>query len=341
MLIKRSWLLIVIALIILIGAGLEICSCNIFKNQTELALSQYPSAFKKNTLIVIGENASATESEAAGAVAEDLEKYKGDIPEIKSDTEITEEDRVDNNLILIGIKDSNAVLVTVLEKNKAEMITDAYPGENKGVIEILSNPWNSERVVLVIAGSDEKGVIAGSEMMEEVQDINKVRAIVEWDGVNGVFPRLIPVDKYIFVEFLQEISGAPVMIDHPVEYHFNSDSGVLEGGNFEINEILTIVTGYSLEIKEPGGGQVNGVIPTYTIPSSLSIPLLWKIAYLDADGTVYLRYENTKVELKSGAECQIKLATEWMGQEATYIAKIKNYGLQDKDKIKLSGTGGY
>ncbi|HEX9896084.1 MAG TPA: hypothetical protein VGA85_00275, partial [Dehalococcoidales bacterium] len=87
---KRSWSLIVIALIVLIGTGLEICSCNVFHNQCELALSQYPSDFKKNTLIVIGENASATESEAAGAVAEDLEKYKGDIPEIKSDTEITE-----------------------------------------------------------------------------------------------------------------------------------------------------------------------------------------------------------------------------------------------------------
>jgi len=182
---KRSWSLIVIALIVLIGTGLEICSCNVFHNQCELALSQYPSDFKKNTLIVIGENASATESEAAGAVAEDLEKYKGDIPEIKSDTEITEEDRVDNNLILIGIKDSNAVLVTVLEKNKAEMITDEYPGENKGVIEILSNPWNSERVVLVIAGSDEKGVIAGSEILKYIYELDKASVVVDWEQIRN------------------------------------------------------------------------------------------------------------------------------------------------------------
>ena len=185
MLIKRKWLLIVIALIVLIGTGLGISSCNIFQSQRELALSQYPSAFKKNTLIVVGENASSTESEAAEAVVADLAKYKGDVPEIKNDAEVTEKDKGNHNLILIGIKGSNRVLTEVLEKNKAEMITDAYPGENKGVIEILSNPWNSERVVLVIAGSDEKGLRAGSEILKFIYELDKASVVVDWEQIRN------------------------------------------------------------------------------------------------------------------------------------------------------------
>jgi len=223
MLIKRKWLLIVIALIVLIGTGLGISSCNIFQSQRELALSQYPSAFKKNTLIVVGENASSTESEAAEAVVADLAKYKGDVPEIKNDAEVTEKDKGNHNLILIGIKGSNRVLTEVLEKNKAEMITDAYPGENKGVIEILSNPWNSERVVLVIAGSDEKGLRAGSEILKFIYELDKASVVVDWEQIRndklavslGLTPSEFSIlDKEVHEYFSQYFPGT----EYPIVY---------------------------------------------------------------------------------------------------------------------------
>ena len=40
-------------------------------------------------------------------------------------------------------------------------VTDGYPGEDKGVLEILPNPWDESKAMLFVEGSDEWGVKAG------------------------------------------------------------------------------------------------------------------------------------------------------------------------------------
>jgi hypothetical protein len=186
MLAKGSWLLIVITLILLIGAGSAITSCTICQSQSsKLRLSRYPGAFKTDTLIVVGENASPVESDTAETIATNLKESKGDIPVIMSDAEVTEEDKEDYNLIIIGIKDSNVVLTEVCVEDKAAVITDEYPGENRGIIKILPNPWNSERIALAVAGSDEKGVEAGNEILIYIHNLEKPEVMVDWEHLDN------------------------------------------------------------------------------------------------------------------------------------------------------------
>lgn len=76
-------------------------------------------------------------------------------------------------MILIGIKDSNQVLSKVWAKSKAEAVTESNPGAGKGVIEIIPNPWNQEKDILIIAGSDERGMRAGEEVLKYVKKLDR------------------------------------------------------------------------------------------------------------------------------------------------------------------------
>jgi len=39
----------------------------------------------------------------------------------------------------------------------ATKVTEEYPGEGKGVLEILSNPWDESKAMLLVEGGDERG----------------------------------------------------------------------------------------------------------------------------------------------------------------------------------------
>lgn len=334
MLSKRSWFVIGIAAIFLVGIGMAVVA-SLGARGGEILLSDYPELFETSVLIVVGENASQIELESAVAIAADLEGLAANEPIIKTDAEVSQSDKTDYNLILVGTPNSNILLQEVYDFADAARVTEEDPGKSKGILEILRSLWNEDKVMLLVQGSDEWGVKAGSERLREVQDIYRANVGVEWNGVNAVFSSSIRADKYIFIEFSQGISGAPVMIDYPVAYTFEDTSGVLEGGDFEINESLVMVIGHRLEVEEPGGGVAGGVTPVYASPSTVGIPLPWTIVYVDSDGTIYLRYEDIKVVLRSGEEYQEEFAAVWMGYEVVYRTTIRNHGFQDKSRIRL------
>jgi len=58
----------------------------------ELKLSDFPEAFK-STLIIVGDNASEIEMQAANEIAEYLENETGNKPLIKKHSEISDEDK--------------------------------------------------------------------------------------------------------------------------------------------------------------------------------------------------------------------------------------------------------
>ena len=58
-------------------------------------------------IIVIGENANSIEIEAAQRIADNLGNLTGNIPVIKTNAEITEDELAGHNLILVGGADSN------------------------------------------------------------------------------------------------------------------------------------------------------------------------------------------------------------------------------------------
>jgi len=129
--------------------------------ETELVLSDYPELFGKDVMIVIGSNASGIEIGGADAIVENLFNLTGNMAVIKTDAEITEDELAGHNLILVGGADSNEVLKEVYDMTDAMRVTDEYPGAGKGVLEILRNPWDPKKAMLLVAGSDELGVKAG------------------------------------------------------------------------------------------------------------------------------------------------------------------------------------
>ena len=149
--------------------------------ETELVLSDYLELFKKDVIIVIGNNASGIEIEGADAIVENLFNLTGNMPVIQTDAEITEDELAGHNLILVDGADSNEVLREAYDMTDVMMrVTDEYPGAGKCVLEMLRNPWNEEKAVLLVVGSDEWGVKAGSRKLGQIQEFNKASIVVQF-----------------------------------------------------------------------------------------------------------------------------------------------------------------
>ncbi|MCX9010631.1 MAG: hypothetical protein OIN66_05845 [Candidatus Methanoperedens sp.] len=160
------------------------------QHQEELILSNYPKLFEKDVIIVVGENTTQIENDATKAIAYNLGEFTGNTPVIKTDAEVTEIEKAGYNLILLGRSDTNKMLRDIYERTNATRVTDEYPGAGKGVLEVLGNPWNESKVMLLVQGSDEWGVRAGSVILEEKQKVkDKAKVVVDWEEATGVkFP---------------------------------------------------------------------------------------------------------------------------------------------------------
>ncbi|MCD6550189.1 hypothetical protein J7K24_01435, partial [bacterium] len=137
----------------------------------EFLLSDYPEVFKENTIIVIGENASQIEKESAQEIAKNLENLTENKPEIIKDIEMNENLKKSFNIIVVGKPGSNEILGEVYNMIDVVKVTKDYPGEGKGILEISKNPWNESKALLLVEGSDEWGVKAGSEMLTNPQEL--------------------------------------------------------------------------------------------------------------------------------------------------------------------------
>ena len=173
--------LTVVAIILVCLAGVLFFWISEKESPEELKLSDFPEVFKKGTAIVVGENASQIEKESAEVIAANLENLTGNRPKIL--TIGTESFKYAYNLIIVGTPNSNEVLGGVYNMTDATRVTDEYPGENKGVLEILRNPWNEEKAMLLVGGSDERGVKAGSEILRYAAELDKTEVIVDWEHV--------------------------------------------------------------------------------------------------------------------------------------------------------------
>jgi len=80
-------------------------------------------------------------------------------------------------------------------------VTEEFPGEGKGVLEILPNPWDEEKAMLLVEGSDEWGVKTGSERIkrESIDIEEKILIVLYTDSskqithpiLSKVFPGVI------------------------------------------------------------------------------------------------------------------------------------------------------
>lgn len=153
-----------------------------FSGPKMLLLYHYPKSFEQDTLIVVGKNASEVELDSAQAIAAKLEQLIGNEPVIKSDAALTEDDKVNYNLILVGTPDSNSLLQEVGDPEGLYRLlcwaAKEYPEEwsSRGAVEILRNPWNEDKAMLLVAGINEEGVKAGSEALTDDEKIKQLRS---------------------------------------------------------------------------------------------------------------------------------------------------------------------
>ena len=147
--------------------------------EKELVLSDFPEVFKESTMIVIGSNASEIEIQAANEIAEYLENETGNKPLIKKYSEVTEENKRNYNLIVVGTPNFNPMLKEIYAIADVLEVNETYPREGKGVLEIARNPWDGSKAMLLVEGWDKDGVIVGNKMIPSIIDsqINKLCVI--------------------------------------------------------------------------------------------------------------------------------------------------------------------
>lgn len=148
--------------------------------QDELMLRDFPKRFEKDVLIVVGKSPRRVELECSGQIAAKLQELTGNKPRVRKASEVTENDKASCNLILIATPGSNELLQEVYTKTTVIRVTREYPGQNQGVVKILRNPWNKDKALLVLAGSDEAGLKAGSMMMDEIGESTESMATARW-----------------------------------------------------------------------------------------------------------------------------------------------------------------
>ena len=188
----------------------------------ELKLSDFPEAFK-STLIVVGDNASDIEMQAANEIADYLENETGNKPLIKKHSEISDEDKRNYNMIVVGTPKTNPFLEEVYAMTNATRVTEEFPGEGKGVLEILPNPWDESKAVLLVEGNDEWGVKAGSEFIHQTQRMDRTKIIIDKPEspikVNlslSELPLLNKIVKLVFtVTALEDLPNTTIEISLP------------------------------------------------------------------------------------------------------------------------------
>jgi len=187
---KSGWLLAATVVVFLVGAGLVTISCT-----GKLDLSDYPKLFEKEVMTVVGKNATHVELGSAQAIVEKLQELTGNRPSIKDDVTFVEGDKVSYNLILVGTPNSNDILEQIYTLTRLTKVTEEYPGESRGILEISRSPWHSDKALLIVAGSDERGVKAACEMLTEDEKIKELSG------------------KLVVTEFVPETNGDQIMVD--------------------------------------------------------------------------------------------------------------------------------
>jgi hypothetical protein len=237
------------------------------KLSEELKLSDYLEHFKENTVIMVGDNASQIEKESAKAIASKLEELTGNEPKIK-EGEVTEIFKYSYNLIVLGAPDTKGLLQEVYGMTNVTKVTEEYHGSGKGVVEILRNPWNSDKALLIVVGSDEWGVKAGSEMLMDSEKVGEI------SGKMIEFARVEIADRIVY-SHQRRIDDAIVEGDYIV-YQFDKNTTELIDKRMhwrsDLPEHVTPVI-----TKEEAGSMVRGEVQftkLYIIsPDSVVFPL--------------------------------------------------------------------
>ena len=126
---------------------------------------------------MLGDNASEIERQAAEEIKNFLVEHNSSYIKIINSQKI-ENFKKGYDLVIIGTPETNPLLEEVYAMTNATRVTEEFPGEGMGVLEILPNPWDKSKAMLLVEGSDEWGVKAGSRMLADDEKIDKNESYV-------------------------------------------------------------------------------------------------------------------------------------------------------------------
>jgi len=164
---ERKILIIRAIIIVSLIVGCFLLYEQIYKlSKKELKLSNFPEKFKEKTVIVLGNNASEIERQAAEEMKDFLyyfsdflylkygTSYEMDIKII--DSQEAESFKKGYNLVIIGTPKTNPFLEEVYAMTNATRVTEEFHGEGKGILKILPNPWNESKAMLLVEYNEDE-----------------------------------------------------------------------------------------------------------------------------------------------------------------------------------------
>ena len=133
-------------------------------------LALYPTPFYENSyqsnevFFILPDHLSATDLSAAATIAAGLGKFSaGQVKlAVALDSQLTNEIRTQHHLILIGQERENCLL----SPSNLPLIQETPDlSETQGVIHELVSPWNRFKMILVVTGSSNKGILKASQAL--------------------------------------------------------------------------------------------------------------------------------------------------------------------------------
>ena len=184
-----------------IGTAIAVCVAALFFpayasfSESKLLLVDYTVFFNEDVTIVVGGNACKVVIENASVLAARLKKLTENEPIIKKDVTVSEENKTDCNLVLIGISNSNYLLSEAYDITDATKVTAKFPGRQKGILKNFTSPWSEDKTLLIIAGSDQWGVKAGLVALTGSHEIEVYKLNVKCEEIRKPrFPFLSKID---------------------------------------------------------------------------------------------------------------------------------------------------
>ncbi len=129
------------------------------ENHGQLTLLDAPDLFQKSALILIGQNVTPVVKQTTELTAKRLRELTGCETSLRPEEGISQRERLNHNLIVVGTFDSMKILEEVDSLAQRLRRSKMKIGEKKGLLEILRSPWNSDKQLLLVLGSDEQGVV--------------------------------------------------------------------------------------------------------------------------------------------------------------------------------------
>ena len=138
-------------------------------------LSLYPLPFYERTFLpaqvyfVLPEEPTTTDISAAAAISAGLGVYSQGQARVTSvlTSELTDEIRQNNHLIIIGRPDNNPLLADL---NLPLSLDNPIIEDNSGVLQEIVSPWNPDKMILIVTGHTDEGLIKAGDVLN--RDLN-------------------------------------------------------------------------------------------------------------------------------------------------------------------------